>query len=350
MTTLHVFSNRHIKSKVDGINKGDYVYLENSLSRKRWSLYFRANGIDESELNLTYITEEDYFSMTKKFDNIVGNPPYQDNSGSEFGRSFGQNKIYNAIAKKSLSLLTDDGTMSFVTPTAVLKKSKRFSVVGESGLRLVDFNADDHFDVGVNICSWFVDKTYNGDVLVKHCAGSYQQKPGKVIHNLSVVDEHFAKIYDAFKEVTSTPDKRMFIENNVGPDRSKIKDKEHPYPLYKIDADRDYTVSLYTGRNPASTGKKKIVISRTKALNDETIVQSDLDFDVAHVFIDIKNKKEFINIKSFILSESFLEHSKNWKMVDGYGFNNALVYLPPFDKTKSWTNKEVKEFIESFIK
>jgi hypothetical protein len=35
--------------------------------------------------------------------------------------------------------------------------------------------------------------------------------------------------------------------------------------------------------------------------------------------------------------------------MDGYGYNYALKYLPPFDKTKSWTNDEVKQFIESFL-
>jgi hypothetical protein len=41
MTTLHAFSNRHIKNEVKNIKNGDWVYLENSLSKKRWSLFFK---------------------------------------------------------------------------------------------------------------------------------------------------------------------------------------------------------------------------------------------------------------------------------------------------------------------
>ena len=55
------------------------------------------------------------------------------------------------------------------------------------------------------------------------------------------------------------------------------------------------------------------------------------------------------NIKSFLFSEYFITHSEQWKLYNGNGFNDALIYLPPFDKTKSWTNEEVKEFIESFV-
>ena len=88
-----------------------------------------------------------------KFDVVVGNPPYQD--GTKEG---GQNKIYNVICKRSMSLLKEDGTIAFITPTSVLKKSKRFSLIDQPGLKHVDFDADNFFDVGISICSWIVDK------------------------------------------------------------------------------------------------------------------------------------------------------------------------------------------------
>ena len=102
-----------------------------------------------------------------KFDVIVGNPPYQD--GTKEG---GQNKIYNQFSKKALGLLTDTGTIAFVTPTSVCKQSKRFSVVGLPGLKQVNFTANDHFDVGSTICYWVVDRTYVGDVTTTHANGT----------------------------------------------------------------------------------------------------------------------------------------------------------------------------------
>ena len=40
---LHIFRNRHIKDEVQNIERGDCIYLEDSFSKKRWSIYFRVN-------------------------------------------------------------------------------------------------------------------------------------------------------------------------------------------------------------------------------------------------------------------------------------------------------------------
>ncbi len=74
---------------------------------------------------------------------------------------------------------------------------------------------------------------------------------------------------------------------------------------------------------------------------------SNKDFNVGHVFIDIDNDQEVENVKSFLFSDYFISHCQKWKTLEGYGFNDALIYLPKFDKTKMWTNEEVKDFIES---
>lgn len=83
MTTLHVFSNRHIKNQVHTIEKGDWVFLENALSRKRWSLMFKYHNIDEDKLDITYITREEYFKLNQKIDVIVGNPPFNDDQNQK---------------------------------------------------------------------------------------------------------------------------------------------------------------------------------------------------------------------------------------------------------------------------
>ena len=58
---------------------------------------------------------------------------------------------------------------------------------------------------------------------------------------------------------------------------------------------------------------------------------------------------EINNIKSFLFCDYFINHSKKWKELDGYGFNDCLKYIPPFDKTKSWDSDSVKQFLEGFL-
>jgi len=114
MTTLHVFSNRHISAEVNNIKKGDWIYLENSLSKKRWTLFFKYNNIDETKLGVTYLTQAEFFklkgttnNMKYPFDVVVGNPPFNDdqnqkaNTGNYVSAS---KKLHLEFINKSLEL------------------------------------------------------------------------------------------------------------------------------------------------------------------------------------------------------------------------------------------------------
>jgi len=174
-----------------------------------------------------------------KFDVVIGNPPYQD--GNKVG---GDNKIYNQITKKAISLLKTDGILCFITPTSVLKKSVKFSLIGEEriGLKYVDFTSDDYFDVGVNICSWIIDKTYKGNkVKVKSNNGLSEQVSTSPIYDYSKLDEKFIKIYESLKEATDKPEKRMFSYNFSAGQTEKISELQK-YLIHKIEDDKKIIV------------------------------------------------------------------------------------------------------------
>jgi hypothetical protein len=125
MTAIRVYANRHIKNIVTEVKYGDYIYLENNLSRKRWAIYFRHNKINESELNLTYVTHEEFFKLVNKhFDIATVNPPYSD----------GRMLLYPKFFKKCLEIadtvliVMPDGADSISTKlkshTALIERHK----------------------------------------------------------------------------------------------------------------------------------------------------------------------------------------------------------------------------------
>jgi hypothetical protein len=143
MTTLHLFSNRHIKNEIFNIKNGDWIFLENSLSRKRWSLYFETNNINEDALNITYIDREEYFNLNK-LDNfvIVGNPPFnddqnqKDNTGNYVSAS---KKLHLNFIDKALELTTEVTMVAPVRGWFVGKnKNKNLEKYKEKGLYLIE--------------------------------------------------------------------------------------------------------------------------------------------------------------------------------------------------------------------
>ena len=280
-----------------------------------------------------------------KFDNITGNPPYEDSQAD------GQNnKIYNQITKKMLELLTDVGILGpWYTPVSVLKKSKRFSFIGNLGLKEVDFTVNDEFNVGVQICSTITKMGYTGDIKVINSDGVSFVKPGEMIFDYTLIDRDFVQIYQRIKSLNlNKRSLRAFSRNDFGPNTSDTnKNSDYSYPLYKLTKDDGVKIFTYLNREPHFHGKKKFVISRTRSHKLESTIVSDKDFNNNHLFIDVDSNEQADNVKSFIFSDYYIQHCNNWKTLEGYGFNDAPIYLPKFDKTKKWTNQEVKEFIEN---
>lgn len=146
MANIHVFDNRHIKSQVPKIEQGDTIVLIDSLSRKRWSKYFKYNSINENDLKLTYITQEEFFNMNgtkdnKKFpfDVALSNPPY----------SSGDFLLYPPIFEKLLDLAE---TVKIVMPVDLNSQQVRVKAHNKrvkTHMTDMSENVTDQFGVGI---------------------------------------------------------------------------------------------------------------------------------------------------------------------------------------------------------
>jgi len=148
MTTLHVYSNRHIKDQVKTIKLGDWVYLENGMSRKRWSRYFSVNNINEDSLDITYITREEYLDLKKvKFDAVVGNPPYS-LAGNKTGKKGRAKNLYPDFYKKAVAL---SDNVSMIVPNTHRQHISFNKFIRENTNKIIPVD-ESAFDV--NITTW----------------------------------------------------------------------------------------------------------------------------------------------------------------------------------------------------
>lgn len=341
---LHVCSNMHIKSQAPLIKEGDYVYLENRLSQNRWKRYINDINIYNS---VNFINHEEYFKLSNiEFDVILGNPPYQDSSTEENQ----QNKIYNQFSKKALKLLSPVGSMCFTTPVAVATLSKRFALTEVQGIKEIDFSADNNFNVGTKVCSWVVDRTYTGDIKVTDLDGNLSySKLGTSVFDSAVVDIEFALLAEKLQKLPI--EDRAFKQNIYATTTStKNATNKNIYPLHKLDADGKLFASVYVSKVPYFDGKVKLSISRSKSFRDDIILIGVENLDTQYVNIEIENDEQIENIKSFLFSDYFKSHMDSWKKLYNTGFNDALKYVPLFDKNKKWTSEEVKELFNNYAR
>jgi len=164
MSRILCYSNRHIQHQVFNVKKDDVLVLENELSRKRWSLYFRVNNIDEEALNITYIKQQEYLELenTKvKIDEILSNPPYQDKTGNE--NSTNSKDLYADFVTKSLSL--DPDYFDFIIPRKFMtakSSSLRKILFGTGKIKSVKAIPDETFSAHVDTCHVTYDRKHSG--------------------------------------------------------------------------------------------------------------------------------------------------------------------------------------------
>ena len=278
-----------------------------------------------------------------KFDVVIGNPPYQ-LPGQNQNKS--GHKLYSDFAEQAFSLVTDKGFISLITPANALKKNKWFSLLGKQGLKSVNFTVDSFFNVGIKICHWTYQSGYEGKVTVKAGENTIVQPYTDPVFDFSNTDLEFAKLYFRLKKVITKPAQRMFKQNPVDTRTRSFEPIEGYYPVYRLNKGTP-ELFQYNKPTPKLQGKKKYVVGITKAFNKQGTIVSELDFDVAHMFVEVESDEQVANLESFIFSPYFVEHVAKFKKMDGYGFNMAIRQLPPFDIDRPWTNEEVKAFVES---
>ena len=159
MITVHIYSKRHIKNQIQNVKEGDYIWLEDSICKKRWNLFFKYNNINEQSLNIKYIQELD---MNMENTIIEGNPPYNDGSK---GRAPIYDKFLEKLSKNQPKKVTFIiPTNWFTQPHNKLGRDVR-QFLKELGLYKIQMNPVDLFEgATVGTCTVFCKKGYIGKI------------------------------------------------------------------------------------------------------------------------------------------------------------------------------------------
>jgi hypothetical protein len=295
------------------------------------------NLILGNRTNLTLMTSNNFLDDNNiilkfmKFDVIVGNPPYQ-NTESESDAG----KLYIDITKKSLSLLKPNGIINFLTPDTIVRDGRNKFSIKQTGLKYVDYTANDFFKEGVTIINWEIDKNYtNTDIKITNADGSID------IRNISesLVDKKDIVGVNLFERLKLEKSKLFIIDQSAKNILTTFVDG-----LYKVYLNVNKNKIGYTNVKPKLYGRKKLVISMSSSYKKELVYESFDDFGELHVMIDITDYTEYQinNIKNFLFNPICIQICNKYKKLYKKGFNSMVYVFPKIDVNKEYSTDDVK--------
>ena len=245
-----------------------------------------------------------------QFDVIVGNPPYQDVTNKA-----ANNKLWMKFIFKSFNLLEEGGYISFVTPRTfvgrTLTPAKIHSLLSSDySLHSGNYDADDFFKVGVDICSWVASKTpYNGKTSVTEKKST---KEIDIREELPVVSEgEFAsalseKIYTVVCE-DSTP-KISQVENIIDlPEEENGRHKVYMSGRNKF---------FLTDQESETFGQWKVVFSFSATYKKWFVTQSDATGWNRMVYVD--SPEEGLAIGETLMHPVISFYLDHWRKTAGF--------------------------------
>jgi len=157
-------SNANIKSRVFGY-ESNILYV-NYVKE----LYFRLFG-EEIPATLLVGGLDELEALMKRFDLVMGNPPYQENTDSDKGNK--QGSFWMKFVLKGFSLLKEDGKVIMIHPitwTGVGSygtKSFKLDLFKQMNPSVLNFTCSNYFDVGIDIGYSILNKSMISETLIE---------------------------------------------------------------------------------------------------------------------------------------------------------------------------------------
>jgi site-specific DNA-methyltransferase (adenine-specific) len=331
----HGHSEENIQSRVFG--------FENNLMRVNYA-------INKHKLVGTYRAENFLEAdVQKKFDVVVGNPPYQHKSKSK------GNKLWPKFIFKAVEQVKDTGYVSLVVPNGWLSGGS--NMPGNKGVLSDIFNKYQVLcaDVSDNVNKYFPGVGVTFSWFALHKKTLYQDTKIKTSNGVVDLDfRNFSFLPQDISEVSLSVYKKIFSKksfNVVSFDRQKDANKHdissgtHNIKHWVLDTGTTMQVAYLPYDKTPEFSKKKKILFPIRKFSDKNMVHIDLvGMPVLQqgFYIELPERSTQATVKSVV-------NSKLYKFImisihpTGFLKTNIIKSIPEIDLSKTWTDQEIYE-------
>lgn len=294
-----------------------------------------------NKLGIKYITT---FGTNMKFDVVIGNPPYHDDST---GNSTNTSNLYAPFFYKGLELTKSDGILSMIIPSDWIGPNKstfKTFMFNNRHLKEITLHPfQKYFKVKKGTCNTIIDKNYTGDCLVEDVNLNSQNLDLRTVSFLSTDNTNIA-YRNMFKNHPSMG--HRWLRGKIH--RKQIVNAQTGYDLIvECGRENDPIVPVIIPMSLENTGfgLHKIVMPNVGGTNGD--LGNNVKVAEAHhvgghsvVFLTTKSKSESYNLLSYLnttpikaLIKSIKKSSPNSKAL--------FSHIPDVDLSKPWDDNRV---------
>jgi len=326
-------SDANIAERVWGLAE-DAIDLNYAINTKKLIGKYSVGNIE---------TLEQWAMAGKKFDVVLGNPPYQNDAHVGSNQKNSQMPLWGLFVKQAQHLVKEDGFIGFVTPNSWLhSNSIAYKTMVSKNLLHVDLTSKKYFaGVGTTNCYWVMknDTDYSGTQFADELSTISVQLKGDTFIPGTITNGFVTALTILNKTVNSSSKMGASIsyQHDTSAKKhklSKVKSTEFCYEIAHTN-----TASLWSNEQAKHQNQIKVLVSLTGSLMKAGIDQTK---GTSHImgYIPVATMNEASVCLSVIRSKlyRFIVQSCRYSASIPAALFKAL---PAVDLTRSWTDAEL---------